>query len=473
MGKHFISLLTILAIAVSALGQKQFITSLENNIKLYKPKYAEATNTNFTFNEHLSTHIAILNEEYELSPNAISYYNALSSMKESSKQIILKVHSEIKYVADAQGISDYPEELLWLPFAISAFDYNYNKDGNYGIWGLQYVYATKYGLCISDCIDERQDIKAATRAAVEQLKYNKEKFGTWNYALAAYLYGAANLKRIQAQNDSSVNIYAKLNPNGNNVFDIWCAFISWSTNFKDMQPSITEIVQEYDTISIHNRMHIEQIAAVTGISRNELKTLNSSFHCEIIDGRRSPITFKLPVGQKDRFLQLTDSIIAYKDTIYFPKPKSTEEQYSLDPNKYEKITYTVKQGDYLGKIANDYHVSVSDLQKWNNLSGTNISVGKKLDIWRIKSNSNSSTSQQSSGTTNRNNGTTNQSANQQSSVPSGLQLYETYVVKSGDSPYTIARRYDWATADDILKWNNISDPSKLQIGQKLKIYKKK
>ncbi|MBQ2351984.1 MAG: LysM peptidoglycan-binding domain-containing protein, partial [Bacteroidales bacterium] len=52
-------------------------------------------------------------------------------------------------------------------------------------------------------------------------------------------------------------------------------------------------------------------------------------------------------------------------------------------------------------------------------------------------------------------------------------LVETYTVKSGDNPYNIAKHYSWATADEILKWNNISDPSKLQIGQKLKIYKKK
>ena len=39
--------------------------------------------------------------------------------------------------------------------------------------------------------------------------------------------------------------------------------------------------------------------------------------------------------------------------------------------------------------------------------------------------------------------------------------------------YDNPKRYSWATADEILKWNNIADPSTLQIGQKLKIYKKK
>lgn len=474
MGKHFISLLAIISIALCASGQRQFATALESNMKQYTPHYADITNTNVTFNEHLYPHIMILDEEYELSPNAISYYEAISSLNENTKQNILKAHAEIKYVA--QEISDYPEELLWLPFAISAYDKNYSKDGNCGIWGLQYLYAIKYGANISECIDERQDLMTATKAAIRQLMYNKAKFGKWDYALAAYLYGAQNLKRQLDKNDNISNIYTSLDTYGNNIFDIWCAFISWSHNFEKIQPDIVKIAQDYDTICIKDRIHIEQICAVLGITLSELKSLNSTFNCEIIDGRKHPISFKLPNGRKDDFNNLHDSIIAYNDSIYFPKPITPEEpkEYTPDPDKYGKITYTIQQGDYLGKIAQKYHVSVNDIQKWNNLSGTNITAGKTLTIWTQKTSSSSSskqnTSQQSSSTTaQRNNGT----SAQQSSGPAGMQLYETYTVKSGDSPYSISKRYDWATADDILKWNNISDPSKLQIGQKLKIYKKK
>ena len=472
MIKHFILFLSIMLVAMGASGQKQFITALENNTKQYKPQYAEVTNAP-TFSENMYQDIKVSDEKYELSPNAISYYNAICALKESTKLNILKAHSEIKYVACTQGLSDYPEELLWLPFAISALDQYYSKDGNYGIWGLQYIYAIKYGAYISNCTDERQDIKIATRAAIEQLKYNKEKFGTWYYALAAYLYGAPNLKRIQAQNNDNHDIYKLLDSN-NNVFDIWCAFISWGKNFENMQQNITVIPQDYDTVSIHDRMHIGQISAVMGIKLDELKSLNSSFHCEVIDGRHTPVTFKLPNGKKNDFKNLRDSIIAYKDSIYFPKPKAPEEpkEYSPDPDQYGKITYTIQTGDCLSKIAQKYHVNVDDIQKWNNLSGTNISVGKTLIIWTKKSNS--TTGQQTNNSANqRSSGTTNQQNSGTAGQPSGYQLYETYTIKAGDSPYSIAKRYEWATADDILKWNNISNPSKLQIGQKLKIYKKK
>ncbi|MGV2911902.1 PGRP and LysM peptidoglycan-binding domain-containing protein, partial [Bacillus safensis] len=46
----------------------------------------------------------------------------------------------------------------------------------------------------------------------------------------------------------------------------------------------------------------------------------------------------------------------------------------------------------------------------------------------------------------------------------------TYVVKSGDTLTSIAKAHD-VTVQDLQKWNNISDPNKIQIGQVLKIYR--
>lgn len=46
----------------------------------------------------------------------------------------------------------------------------------------------------------------------------------------------------------------------------------------------------------------------------------------------------------------------------------------------------------------------------------------------------------------------------------------TYTVAKGDNPYSIARRYH-VSYQDLLTLNNIEDPTKIQIGQKLKIPK--
>ena len=46
----------------------------------------------------------------------------------------------------------------------------------------------------------------------------------------------------------------------------------------------------------------------------------------------------------------------------------------------EPVTYRVKSGDVLGKIADRYGVSVRQLREWNDLSGSMIRIGQKLII---------------------------------------------------------------------------------------------
>ena len=96
-------------------------------------------------------------------------------------------------------------------------------------------------------------------------------------------------------------------------------------------------------------------------------------------------------------------------------------------------TYTVKRGDTLYGISNQYGVSVNDIINTNNLKSTVLSIGQILKIPIL------------SGTN-----------------PSSVF---TYTVKKGDSLYNIARRYD-TTVDQIIKLNNLSSIN-LSIGQKL------
>ena len=66
----------------------------------------------------------------------------------------------------------------------------------------------------------------------------------------------------------------------------------------------------------------------------------------------------------------------------------------------------------------------------------------------------------------------------QKTPESMLELFDTsrkieHVVQSGESPFIIAKKYEGVTPELILEWNNIDDPRKIQIGQKLIVYLKK
>lgn len=46
------------------------------------------------------------------------------------------------------------------------------------------------------------------------------------------------------------------------------------------------------------------------------------------------------------------------------------------------IIYKVRSGDYLGRIAQRHHVTVSQLKRWNNLKSDSIREGQKLKIYK-------------------------------------------------------------------------------------------
>ena len=117
----------------------------------------------------------------------------------------------------------------------------------------------------------------------------------------------------------------------------------------------------------------------------------------------------------------------------------------------EKITYTVKSGDYLGKIAEKHGVGLSELKKWNGLTSNNIKVGQKLVIYTKGSAPAASGNSASAG---------NSAASAKGS--------STYTVKSGDSFYSIAKNYPGVSAQNIMDHNNMK-ASDLKPGMTIKI----
>lgn len=113
-------------------------------------------------------------------------------------------------------------------------------------------------------------------------------------------------------------------------------------------------------------------------------------------------------------------------------PKQKESKY---------ITYKVKEGDSLYSIANAYSTTVNQLKNINNLSSNLLSVGQTLLI------------------------PTEVSAPLIPSTPSNTTI--TYIVKSGDNLYTLARLYN-TTIDELKRINNLTT-NQLSIGQRLLI----
>ena len=105
--------------------------------------------------------------------------------------------------------------------------------------------------------------------------------------------------------------------------------------------------------------------------------------------------------------------------------------YDVIPNTDSDV-YVVKKGDSLWSIAKKYGISVDELKSLNKLSSNLLSVGQVLKVIGDSSTNN-----------------------------------ELYIVKSGDTLYSIARRFG-VSVDELKKYNNLTSNS-LSIGQQLYI----
>ena len=168
------------------------------------------------------------------------------------------------------------------------------------------------------------------------------------------------------------------------------------------------------------------------------------------------------------------------------------EQKLIIPNNNENNTsseqniYTVKSGDSLYSIAKRFNTTVDLIKEINNLTTNNLSIEQKLiipnnnenntsskqNIYTVKSgDSLYSIAKRFNTTVNlikeKNNLTTNNlSINQKLIIPNNTSSEQNiYTVKSGDSLYSIAKRFN-TTVDLIKEKNNLTN-NNLSIEQKL------
>lgn len=131
--------------------------------------------------------------------------------------------------------------------------------------------------------------------------------------------------------------------------------------------------------------------------------------------------FGVSVNELKKVNNLSSNLLSIGQNLIIPGKK----------NNTSSNEYVVKKGDTLYGIANKYNVSIDNLKSYNNLSTDSLSIGQIIKIPDNKANSNE------------------------------------YVVKSGDSLYSISRKYG-VSVDELMSVNNLKS-TVLSVGQVLKI----
>jgi membrane-bound lytic murein transglycosylase D len=193
------------------------------------------------------------------------------------------------------------------------------------------------------------------------------------------------------------------------------------------------------------------IARKYGVSVGSLKSLNNVRNAHRI--REGQI---LIVPLQGHHAEVASSKPQYKTTTRKIDKKSLESyaQRSAPPRGYKRVVYTVRQGDTLGEIAEDYKTSARKIRYWNDLSYRRfIYPGQKLAIYVPESFDTPALS----GV-----GKPDESS----------YVKRTHVVKKGETFYSISKSYD-IRLDELLAWNKKSSRSVIYPGDRLEIWTRK
>jgi len=354
---------------------------------------------------------------------------------------------------EALAKENIPLEVKFLPIVESRLNPSaVSPAGAAGLWQFMYFTGKKYGLEMTSYLDERFSPELSTRAAVLHLKDLYALFKDWNLVLAAYNSGPGNVTRAIRRSGGYKN-YWNLRPylpreTANYVpqfLALWFLYEYRNEYGIIPRPPDTDYMLT-DTVHVKKHVSFEQISKVFPVSRNELKFLNPAYKLEVVPyvpGKH--YTLRLPYRVAQLFTQYEKDFYAAVEKDWNKREKPLPKFYTLP----DYVIYTVREGDYLGKIARRYGTSVAKIKRWNHLRSSRIRVGQKLKIYS------------------RRPAITETAKMSHTKSPRGPYFYHT--VQKGDTLWDISRKYH-VSVRDLMRWNGMKS-KKLTPGKKLKIYK--
>ena len=281
-----------------------------------------------------------------------------------------------------------PIELKYLPVVESNLNPTAtSKVGATGLWQLMFYTALENGLVMNSYVDERMDPVKSTTAAIRYLKKLYDIHKDWDLAVASYNAGPRTISKA-IQRSGGYQNYWNIRPflprETANYIPSFFATMYVLEYAKEHDINIdynSNYFFRTDSVLISQKISIHQISKTLGISKQKLIDLNPSYVHKII-----PV-----IEGQENYIYIPDSLTAKfldnEKDIYELATKEFESREKPLPSLFSinsKLVYKIKYGDFLGKIANKFGVTVSQIKKWNNLATDQIRENQKIIIFPKK-----------------------------------------------------------------------------------------
>jgi len=311
-----------------------------------------------------------------------------------------------------------PLELQTIPVIESGYNpYALSYAGAMGLWQLMPRTAKGLGISSGGGLNGRRNVEIGTRAAAGYLMSMRERFGNWPLAFAAYHLGptavAKRLRRSPWSPEDGINKMP--------VPSITRAYVRHVIGFAALLHMKTVTFPEpFPATAIHlvPPVDLKELAKASGLDRKTLFLFNPGLnHAQYL---RDEVELIIPAEYEAAVMSKLEEV----------------------GPKY--VYATIQSGDSLWTLARKHHTSIKHLRRLNPGIGNILSIGKSLKV------------------------PANQLARANPSpnpmLSQGRRML--YKVRSGDSLWTIAKRFG-TTPRDIARSNQISTRKLIRPGDRL------
>ena len=360
----------------------------------------------------------------------------ITRMTERSRLYLFHIVEELE-------VRNMPTELALLPFIESAFNPQALSSAKAaGLWQFIPSTGSSFDLQQNMLRDDRRNVLASTRAALDYLQQLHDQFGDWQLALAAYNWGPGNVQKAIAANQAAglPTTYSdlKMPEETRNYFPKLQAIkniIATPQAFGAILPYIGNHPY-FDTVTITHDIDVDMAARLAEVGLDDFKALNPS--------QRKPTIFAAGTPQ---ILLPWDNVAIFKSNLAQTNPAKLASW----------TTWVAPKTMPAREVAQEVGMSDSELRKINDIPPrVLVKQGSTLLVRRTEDDP-----------------TTAASAvvnNAHIAYAPEVTLRRTiYRARAGESIASIAERYDLPAAT-VARWNRSHPGTRLKRGHAVVLY---
>jgi len=359
-----------------------------------------------------------------------------------------------------------PLDLVWLAMIESGFEPTARSPvGAVGLWQFMPETGRLYGLPQDRFVDERVDVTAETEAAADFLNDLHRRFGSWDFAMAAYNMGYAGL--VSAERKYNTNDFWALSKlEGSLPWEttlyvpkiLAAAVVMKNPKVFGLDTIVPDAPLEWDEIRAPFGVALSAIAQAANVPVKDLESLNPELRAQRTPPKESDVA-QAVLGQNNPEKGWP---------LRVPKDKGQAVLASLAKIKRDEIAlerYVVRFGETIDQVAAARGTTSGKLAEINGIgAGELVRGGTLLLVPPVKVSSTSTSTSTSTTSTDK----------PVAVVPNDLFVYPGrkrvfYKVGVGDTVKEIADAMH-VTVDELRRWNDIDPSSRLQEGMTLQAF---